>query len=216
MGRNKSNPVDSIGVRFGALVVLDVHDRSVTASTQTPMLCKCDCGAEKVVSHGNLLKGNTRSCGCRRSTALFKHGLAGRDHSLRPNAYASWVAAKERCLSPGHVNFKHYGGRGIKMCDRWAKSFNAFFADMGERPDGFSLERIDVNGDYCPDNCVWIPLAAQRDNLRRTLRITVDGISKTVKEWASVLGIDPRTVRDWHYRSVAVKRIGQLLRDLGG
>jgi hypothetical protein len=108
--------------------------------------------------------------------------------------YLSWQSAKGRCHNPADKRFPHYGGRGIRMCDRWLNSFENFLADMGERPTGMSLDRIDVNGDYAPDNCRWATAKEQADNRRRTVWVDYEGSRVTLKDFAKARGIKYRTL----------------------
>lgn len=118
----------------------------------------------------------------------FKHGMEGTP------TYQAWRDMKRRCLCETSANFHNYGGRGIKVCDRWM-TFQNFYADMGERPPGFSLERVDVNGNYEPGNCKWIPLHEQKRNRRSTLRVEVNGTGMTMKEACMLLGVNYRTAQ---------------------
>jgi homospermidine synthase len=95
---------------------------------------------------------------------------------------------RHRCNNMDAVGYQHYGGRGIKVCERW-NSFEKFLADMGERPAGHSIDRIDVNGNYEPDNCRWATAEAQRNNTRRSIFLTHNGETKTVRQWADALGM---------------------------
>jgi hypothetical protein len=216
MSRNKSNPSDFIGKRFGSLTVRSVAPTNVTGAGVTPLLCTCDCGKEKVVKLANLMSGSTMTCGCRIGTKIFRHGRASRDHKARPSAYSSWVSARERCFSPGSTHFPHYGGRGITMCDRWRSSFENFLADLGERPEGYTLERIDVNGNYEPSNCKWIPRGEQMDNLRTSLRVLIDGKPYSAKQLAEIVGRQAGTIRAWFYRGTCVRNVEALRPDLAG
>jgi hypothetical protein len=129
-------------------------------------LCGCECGGEKIVRAGHLLQDKIRSCGCltraSRSAPNKTHGM-----SLTPE-YQSWKSMKDRCLNKRNRAFKHYGGRGITVCDRWIKSFEDFYSDMGPRPSPrHSLDRYpDNNGNYEPGNCRWATSAQQRANQR--------------------------------------------------
>lgn len=150
---------DKSGNRYGKLTVIGNPKRN---HDTTYLLCKCDCGTEKYIRAENLGR-TTNSCGCIRSQIMhdrqFKHGQDGTP------TYRCWVSMRFRCSNPNHHRWKDYGGRGIRVCERW-ESFENFYADMGNRPDGYSIERINVNGNYEPSNCKWIPLADQSKNRR--------------------------------------------------
>lgn len=129
-------------------------------------LARCSCGNEKIVFIENLKRGKSTSCGCLRAE---KSSLRCKTHgqSRRTAEYRTWAHLKGRCLNPKDDGFKDYGGRGIKVCDRWL-SFENFYQDMGSRPPGHSIERVDVNGNYEPSNCVWLPIKHQARNTRAT------------------------------------------------
>lgn len=126
--------------------------------------CKCDCGGETFAFGGFLRSGRTRSCGCdldtTRRSLVESHGWSGRPE------YWAWREAKARCSRPTHDRWKDYGGRGIDMCQRWRDSFVSFIEDMGPRPPGCSIDRIDVNGNYEPSNCRWTTNKVQMNNRR--------------------------------------------------
>ena len=105
---------------------------------------------------------------------------------------------RARCRNPNDTSFRDYGGRGIRVCDRW-EDFASFFEDMGERPEGMTIDRIDVNGHYEPGNCRWADDITQANNKRSNVRITRDGVSKTLQEWADATGIKRETIR-WRLR----------------
>lgn len=102
---------------------------------------------------------------------------------------------KQRCYNKACKDYKHYGGRDIKICDRWLESFDNFLTDMGVRPKGMTLERVDNDGDYCPDNCIWATRAAQGQNTRQSRLITYKGGTHTVAEWERLLGFKRKTLR---------------------
>ena len=115
--------------------------------------------------------------------------------SLILSMKAAFNMTKQRCYNPNCRDFKFYGGRGIKICDRWLESFDNFLADMGLRPEGLTLERLDVDGDYSKENCVWATRREQVGNRRGTLKLTVGGETKTLNEWATITGINYATLK---------------------
>ena len=129
-------------------------------------LCSCECGNQKVIALNSLRRGDTKSCGCYRKQIVTErsvtHGLWGQP------LYNTWVNMKQRCYNPNFRDYKNWGGRGIKVCDRWINSFSNFINDMGERPDGKSLDRINNDGDYEPSNCRWATSKEQIKNQRNT------------------------------------------------
>lgn len=162
---------DMAGQRFERLVCI-----TPLGSTSTGMVweCLCDCGNIKNVVRGNLLSGAVRSCGCLREEKNKgnKYGIKnGKNIAVdgkrvnRIGAYSSWEAMTSRCNNPNHISYKDYGGRGITICERWSE-FDNFLWDMGERPIGKTLDRIDVNGNYEPSNCRWATPLEQNQNKR--------------------------------------------------
>lgn len=163
---------DLLGLPFSRLLVVGPAPNSRRG--QARWLCRCDCGTEKVVSASSLKSGTSRSCGClneelkraRKTTLRHGHTAAnGRSKRQASPTYTSWRAMRDRCSKANHHAWENYGGRGIAVCERWAR-FENFLADMGERPDGTSLDRIDPNGNYEPGNCRWADDVAQRRNQR--------------------------------------------------
>lgn len=146
--------------------------------------CYCDCGEPRIVALFRLRSGHTKSCGCIKGRSSHKHGMA------RTPTYNTWSAMKARCCNPSNDQFEHYGARGIKVCERWKASFEAFMADMGERPEGMTIDRIDNDGDYEAGNCRWAPETEQARNRRSTIKVERDGVTKCVKDWCDELGIN--------------------------
>jgi len=157
-------------------------------------LCRCVCGTEKIVPAKNLKTGTAISCGCFRAELLkgnqhgLKHGHGSRkDGRAKSVMMATYTSMKQRCCNPRCKGFPFYGGRGITVCQRWLDSFENFLADMGERPPGMELDRIDNNGNYEPDNCRWATRQQQLANRRRpvdSIVLTFCGESKTLAEWS--------------------------------
>lgn len=200
----KSRIIDLTGQRFGRLVAIEHAGRVVNKNgfRTTLWKCKCDCGKESVVRYPLLVSGNTRSCGClerENKERIMKlaqqvnrksvsEDFAGKleNHPL----YKTWKSMLMRCNNPNVRGYKHYGGRGIKVCDRWSGDlgFENFVNDMGERPDGTTLDRIDVNGNYEPSNCRWATTEQQMNNRTDNSRIILNGESITCAQLCKKYG----------------------------
>lgn len=190
----KSRLVDLTGMKFGRLTVLsnDGFDIQPNGDRRHKWLCLCDCGNQKSI-RGSLMKnGTTASCGCFRKEAtrlrLTKHGASAGGHTPE---YRAWAGVIQRTTNPKNTYYSDYGGRGIKVCDRWRSSFQNFLDDMGHKPSkGHSIDRIDVNGNYEPDNCRWVTNEVQANNKRNNFNIEFQGEMKTVTQWAEIIGIN--------------------------
>lgn len=189
--------VDITGQVFNRLTVLSFDGR--TKDRKLRWLCVCVCGNQARVAGRNLRSGNTKSCGClmvettrKRSTI---HGAAA-DGKVSPT-HRSWTDINQRCFNPKTDRWKDYGGRGITVCERW-RDFVNFLADIGERPDGQSIERLDNDAGYFPENCVWADSKTQARNRRSTKFVTVCGKRRPIVAACEEYGLNHRHV--WERR----------------
>lgn len=183
--------IDLTGKTFGRLTVK--RKDANNGDGRVLWLCACSCGSTKSVSGQQLRAGKTKSCGCyaRESAAsrLKTHGM------IKTSEYRSWAHAKERCYQIGARNYNRYGGRGIRVCDRWRNSFENFYSDMGPKPTiKHTLDRIDNDRGYSPSNCRWATHKEQNNNKRTNRNITHGGETKTLTQWASSVGINRETL----------------------
>jgi len=182
--------------RYGLLTVL-----SVDSSNPKYRCCRCACGTEKRVRIDHLRTGKTISCGCEARRLSSKRAHVMHKANTRTGlsdspTYQAWLGMKQRCGNPKSKYFSYYGGRGIKVCDRWIHSFENFLTDMGERPSPkHSLDRYpDNNGNYEPGNCRWATKREQQLNRRNNRLITYDGTTQTLLEWSEAVGIHKNTL----------------------
>jgi len=177
------NIIDKSDQRFGKLLVMNRVENSKKGGAM--WRCVCDCGNTTIVLTDNLKIGGTSSCGCN----VKKHGLC------HTKEYTIWENIVQRCTNIKHPKYPSYGARGITVCDRWL-DFKNFYEDMGARPsDDYSLDRIDNNLGYSKDNCRWATRKEQQNNTRRNRYITYQGETKTIPQWAEIVGISIMTLR---------------------
>lgn len=158
--------------------------------------CRCVCGTTKSVMGGHLTKGKSTNCGCKK-TERFRQ-FATTHGKTNTRTHRIWQNMKGRCGNSNLPDFKHYGGRGIKVCERWGV-FENFLADMGECPPNMSIDRIDTNGNYEPGNCRWATQKEQTRNQRRTVWLTLGRRTVSLPEWAEITGLDPSCLF-WRYQ----------------
>ena len=175
------------GDRYGRWTVLDYDHKDDRGSVY--WLCECDCGNISVIRGSALRSGRSASCGCYRSDRMSernsKHGMYGTP------LYHSWQNMKSRCTNPNDIGYHRYGGRGIIICNEWLdfESFKIWAMDNGYMP-GLTVDRIDNDGCYCPENCRWADIITQANNRSTNRLITYNGNTHTIAEWARLFDID--------------------------
>jgi hypothetical protein len=191
------------GQRFGRLVVLYPTERRKSESVIWK--CHCDCGNATEVVSTALRRGHTKSCGCLHQEKMLD-GI-GRTHGHnstklgKSRTYQSWDGIIQRCCNPNCVAYLKYGARGIKVCERW-RDFKNFLADMGERPLDKTIDRIDSKKGYYPENCRWATRLEQGQNTSRNIRITMNGKTLVLSEWARRLNVHRNTLGYRYHRGI--------------
>lgn len=194
--RKAHNFKDLTGKRFGRLTVTSRAEN--TKSGQTRWNCHCDCGNEKMIMGSSLRKGMTTSCGCYRKENLLKCSVKHGKKSTR--LYTVWQDMKMRCINPNNEAYKNYGGRGITVCKEWFDFENFYTWAMSSGYDEnaefgkCTLDRIDVNGNYEPDNCRWVNMKSQANNMRKNVNLKYNGEMKTLREWCETLNLSYNTI----------------------
>ena len=180
--------IDETGNTHGRLKVLTLAENTSRKS----WVCRCSCGNMKTVEATKLRSGHTKSCGCILKELVgdkhptYKHGQAASGNKLPSKTYESWAGMVSRCTNPTTVGYHRYGGRGIAVDPRWLK-FENFLADMGERPAGLTLDRVDNDLNYSKENCKWSSKQGQAANRSNVLQITYAGKTQILAEWAREL-----------------------------
>lgn len=188
---------DLTGEMFHSWTVLCAAEK---AGKHMRWLCKCSCGKEKVIYATHLVGGKSKSC-----SAGGNHGIG-----KKTPGHSSWVAMRARCGREKHPMYHRYGGRGIKVCPEWRESFLAFYRDMGERPDGMTLERIDGDGDYTPGNCTWASIKDQANNRCDNRYVEHDGVVLTIAQLADKLSLNYETLYSRIRRKEEIGEAGRL------
>ncbi len=185
--------IDLTGQKFGRLTVIKRVEN--TDDGRIKWLCLCECGKKIIVQAGSLKGGNTKSCGCfhkeQAKNANYKHGHSS--NGIISHTYITWIQIIQRCTNPKRIDYKNYGGRGIKICEAWMK-FEGFLQDMGERPSNTSIDRVNNNGNYCKENCKWSTRKEQQRNKRDNKSITIGDETKCIAGWCEELGLRYHTV----------------------
>lgn len=203
--KNNKNVKDLTGQRFGRLVAVGVHP---TETRKNYWVCQCDCGNMKIVRSDSLQCGAIRSCGCLKKEQDGKNLVLGngrRKHTETgfkvggTRLYSIWQGMKARCYNEHDAKYYRYGGRGITICDEWKDNFIAFhdWAIANGYQDDLTIDRIDNDGDYCPENCRWSTQKEQSNNRSTNIKIKIGNATKTLTEWCEIFELDIKKV---HHR----------------
>jgi hypothetical protein len=176
------------GQQVGELTVVESRAMKVDGKTRVYVLCRCSCGNEKNIRAKLVTPAALQGFPCYRDSHSAKGAFR--------QEFITWTAMKQRCYNAKDPSYGRYGGRGIQVCDRWRSSFRNFLQDMGRRPKGRSLDRIDNSGDYEPGNCRWATAKEQATNRRGNRLVTCDGVTKTISGWCEVNGLRQGTVTE--------------------
>ena len=159
--------------------------------------CKCECGYVTNIQKSDLVNGRSKMC--RSCSYAARKGVSREEiktHGMTNTPeYSVWIDMRRRCHDPRRPDYRNYGGRGIYVCDAWKNDFAQFFADMGKRPKGKTIDRKDNNGPYSPENCVWASAVSQGENRRTNVRYVFCGESLTISQAARKYGLNPNTIR---------------------
>lgn len=195
---------DLTGQRFGNLVVVELVSKPPMKNAMWK--CKCDCGNNNVVVYGqSLTRGKTKSCGCMKGEYVSKNKTK---HGKRyTRIYSIWSGMKSRCFLETDLDFLNYGGRGITVCDEWKDNFELFYnwAINNGYEENLTIDRINVNSNYEPNNCRWITSAEQNRNRRNNVYLTYDGVTMTCAEWSRKLGLNVGTVNNRLHKGYSVE-----------
>lgn len=190
--------LDLTGTSFGRLTALFI-DHDHREKTKVKWVCLCSCGNRVSVRSDHLRRGQVASCGCIR---IEKIVAVNKTHGMtKTRSYRIWRHIHSRCFNKNVPSFRDYGGRGISVCERW-KSFSNFLADMGEAPDGMSIDRINNDLGYSPENCRWANDLTQKNNRRTNRYIEHNGVKKSAADWARETGVPAKAIisrvsREW-------------------
>lgn len=198
----KNSDPSYIGRTYGLLVVISMAGRDVNKNALA--VVRCVCGIEKTTPVSALKVGRTTSCGKCSKRNKIKHGHARQEYKTRE--WKIWAGMRKRCENPRCPGFKDYGGRGISICERW-NEYKFFLEDMGPCPLGFTLERKDNEKGYSKENCKWATPKEQARNRRNTHLIEINGVRKSVAEWAEESGLSRSTIIQRERKGLAMDKL---------
>lgn len=207
--------INLTGKRFGKLIVIKHIEKDKYKHHK--WLCLCDCGKEKFIRNDHLKNGDTKSCGCIQRERATKHGHY--KNNKQSKEYRTWNHMIQRCSNPNFQYYKNYGGRGIKFCKHWLK-FPNFLKDMGKSPgSGYSIDRIDNDGNYCKSNCRWTTRKEQGRNKRNNISVNYNGKKQLIIELAEQFCISyavfrSRINRGWPVKEALTTPVGKYIKKL--
>lgn len=188
--KNSKNIKNLIGKKFGRLSVIGIDDRG---TRKTYWVCQCDCGNIKTVRSDSLQSGAIKSCGCLKKEQDIKNLTANHSHKMSgTRIYEIWQGIKSRCYNIHDTRYHRYGGRGIIVCEEWKDNFENFFEWANENgySDNLTIERIDNDKNYEPNNCRWANLKEQANNRSTNIKITIGNSERTLTEWCEIFNVD--------------------------
>lgn len=201
-------PAVTPGVKYGKLTAIRFIEKRPTG--HNVWLWKCDCGNEHKASSQKVMTGNTSSCGCLQQQSRIERGKTGGLYGTY--IYRIWTAMNRRCVDENLPAYPNYGGRGIKVCDRWKKSFLNFLEDMGQPPtDEHTIDRKDVDGNYEPGNCRWLTRAEQQRNRRNNRYVEFRGKITLQVDCCLALGLRPNNFRIWLDKGISADELDIVL-----
>ena len=202
-----SKLIDLTGQRFGRLTVICRADNYIKPNghKESEWLCKCECGKKSVITRTNLKRA--RSCGCSQGKYIYSSKVTHGQSDSR--LYRIWQNMKNRCYNHNVDRYDRYGGRGITVCDEWRNNFQAFYdwAMINGYSDSLSIDRINIDGNYTPDNCRWITMPEQADNKSTSRIFEYNGSSHTVSEWSKISGISRDVIWNRIKRGWSIEKV---------
>lgn len=192
--KNTGRIVDLTGKKFGRLTVIGLDDKP---GHKTYWICQCECGNMKSVRSDSLKQGAIKSCGCLKKEQDRTNLTANHSHKMSgTRIYEIWQGIKGRCYNKHDARYDRYGGRGITVCDEWRDDFEAFYnwsLDNGYSED-LTIDRIDNDKNYCPQNCKWASAKEQSNNRSTNINITIGNSTRTLTQWCEIFELDPKTI----------------------
>lgn len=181
--------------KYGLLTPIAYSHSKPNKKNDEYWLFVCDCGNEKISRLYDVQRSKIYSCGCLKKKLLAERNKSNAKHGyFGTSTYDSWAGIIDRCCNNNSSNYKSYGERGISICEKWRNSFKEFLKDMGEKPEGFTIDRIDVNGNYESSNCRWANAKTQANNRSNNRKINYNGQTHNLAEWSDIMGIKPSTI----------------------